>query len=249
MRAFDVTTSLMTSLGRLGHGHGVGRLGARPQKPLILYEYEACPFCRKVREALTRLDLSVEIRPCPRGGERFRKEAIRRGGRAQFPYLVDPNAETALYESDAIVQHLFDHYGDQKVTGLLSLGPLGDLNSALAGLPRALAGRNARPSRRPSLPLELYSMESSPFCRLVRERLCELEIPYRLHNVGQGSPSRNEFIERSGQMMVPWLYDPNAEIGLFESKDIVDYLEATYGHEDTPEESEAQAFPEGEAPR
>ncbi|MAJ61168.1 MAG: hypothetical protein CBC48_15105 [bacterium TMED88] len=240
----------MTSVGRLGNGHDVDSLGARPQKPLILYEYEACPFCRKVREALTRLDLSVEVRPCPRGGRRFREEAIRRGGRAQFPYLVDPNAGISLYESEAIVQHLFDHYGDQKVTGLLSLGGLGDLNSALAGLPRILAGRTARPSRTPSVALELYSMESSPFCRLVRERLCELEIPYRLHNVGQGSPSRDEFLKRSGKMMVPWLYDPNSEVGLFESAEIVDYLETTYGeNEDLAERDEAHLSSEQDAPR
>lgn len=230
-RTFDVATSLMTSVSRLGLGHGVGRLGTRPEQPLILYEYEACPFCRKVREALTQLDLSVEIRPCPRGGQRFRPEVVRHGGREQFPYLIDPNAGVALYESEAIVQYLFDQYGDQQATGLLSLGVLGDLHSAVAGLPRVFAGRSARVSRAPSRQLELYSMESSPFCRLVRERLCELEIPYRLHNVGRGSPSRDAFIQRSGKMMVPWLYDPNAEIGLFESAEIVDYLQATYGED------------------
>jgi hypothetical protein len=37
----------------------------RPKKPLILYEYEASPDCRKVREACTILDLTVDFRPCP----------------------------------------------------------------------------------------------------------------------------------------------------------------------------------------
>lgn len=36
-------------------------------KPLLLYEFEACPFCRKVREAITILDLDVIFYPCPRG--------------------------------------------------------------------------------------------------------------------------------------------------------------------------------------
>ena len=80
MRILDVTTSLLTSLGRLGQGHAVGAIGRRPEKPLILYEYEACPFCRKVREALTALDLQADIRPCPRGGERFRPDVIAQGG-------------------------------------------------------------------------------------------------------------------------------------------------------------------------
>ena len=29
----------------------------------------------------------------------------------QFPYLVDPNTNTAMYESDAIINYLFDTYG------------------------------------------------------------------------------------------------------------------------------------------
>ena len=34
---------------------------ARPQVRLKLYEFEACPFCRKVREALCALDLDVDV--------------------------------------------------------------------------------------------------------------------------------------------------------------------------------------------
>lgn len=41
--------------------------GDAPDEPgIIVYEYEACPFCRKVREALTSLDLDYVARPCPR---------------------------------------------------------------------------------------------------------------------------------------------------------------------------------------
>jgi glutathione S-transferase len=63
----------------------------------------------------------------------------------------------------------------------------------------------------------------------VREKLCSLELPYLLHNVGKGSPSRAAFERRSGRMMVPFLVDPNASVEMFESADIVRYLEATYG--------------------
>ena len=93
-RALDVTTSLLTTVGRLGTGGSVGALGERPEQPLELFEFEACPFCRKVREALSILDLEAEIRPCPKRGERFRRELIERGGKALFPYLVDPNTDT-----------------------------------------------------------------------------------------------------------------------------------------------------------
>ena len=80
----------------------------------------------------------------------------------------------------------------------------------------------------PQFNLELYGFEASPFCRLAREALCSLELPYLLHNVGKGSPRREEFVHRSGRMMVPYLVDPNTGQEMFESADIVRYLEDTY---------------------
>lgn len=46
------------------------------------------------------------------GGEIFRPEAIAKGGKSQFPYLVDENTGKAMYESDEIIKYLFDTYGD-----------------------------------------------------------------------------------------------------------------------------------------
>ena len=81
---------------------------------------------------------------------------------------------------------------------------------------------------RPEKPLELYSFEISPYCRIARETLCTLEIPYLLRNVGKNSPSRPAFEKRSGKVMVPYLVDPNTDTEMFESADIVAYLERTY---------------------
>ena len=68
----------------------------------------------------------------------------------------------------------------------------------------------------------------SPFSRIAREALCELELPYLLHNVAHGSPSRDAFVRRSGKMQVPYLADPNTGKAVFESADIVRYLHETY---------------------
>jgi len=228
LRYLDVTTSSLTTVGRLLSGGAVGELGARPEKPLEVFEFEGCPFCRKARESLSILDLEAYIRPCPKGGHRYRDELERRGGKLQFPYLVDPNTDTEMYESDDIVSYLFERYGRGEVPLLLRPGPLTDLGSALSGVWRIGAGVRSRASRTPVEPLELYSMESSPFCRLVREVLCSLELGYLLHNVAKGSPSRKAFTQRSGKMMVPWLVDPNTNTELFESADIVGYLRRTY---------------------
>ena len=89
-----------------------------------------------------------------------------------------------------------------------------------------------RPARAPEQPLELYGFESSPYTRLAREALCELELPYHLVNVGKGSAERPAFVERSGRMMVPWLSDPNTGVSMFESGDIVAYLNRTYAKTD-----------------
>jgi glutaredoxin len=132
------------------------------------------------------------------------------------------------YESEDISHYLFERYGEGGMPTLMRLGPLNDAGSVLAGLPRLGAGARARPSHAPAEPLELYSYEASPFCRLVRETLCCLELPYRLHNVAKGSPSREAFIKRSGKMQVPWLSDPNTGTELFESAHIIEYLEQTY---------------------
>lgn len=45
-------------------------------------------------------------------GQKFRPEAIAKGGKSQFPYLIDPNTKVAMYESADICQYLTDTYGD-----------------------------------------------------------------------------------------------------------------------------------------
>lgn len=228
-RALDVGSSVAASVASLGAGMSVGSIGARPVKRLRLYEFEACPFCRKVREALSILDLEAEIYPCPKNGPRFRPEVSKRGGKTMFPFLIDPNAGVEMYESDDIVSYLFEQYGDGTVPLPLMLGPLNDARSFLASALRPGFGAAYRGGAAPKKPLELYSFEASPFCRIVRERLCALEIPYVLHNVAKNSPSREAFVALSGKMQVPYLIDPNRDVAMFESADIVRYLDTTYG--------------------
>lgn len=229
-RTLDVTTSYMVSVARLGAGLRADHAAARqPEKPLELYEFEACPFCRKVREMLTHMDLDALIYPCPKNGTRFRPKAIALGGKAMFPYLVDPNTGRALYESDDINRYLAETYGDGRVPLALRLGPLTVASSSFASLWRTGHGGAARPSRAPEKPLELWSMDGSPYSRLAREALCELELPYLLHNVAPGSSKREALKARAGRYTVPYLYDPNTDRAMHESADIVRYLRDTYG--------------------
>jgi glutathione S-transferase len=125
--------------------------------------------------------------------------------------------------------------------------PLASVASALRGR----KGKNAQPSKTPEQPLELYSFEASPYARLVRETLCELEIHYLLHNVGKSrgkmveflppilrenkvkdyqpeTENRRKLVARGGHMMVPYLVDPNTGVAMYESADIQAYLLKTY---------------------
>jgi glutathione S-transferase len=228
-RPLAVSSSLLASQLRGWRGTNAFRPAQKqPEQLLELYEYEGCPYCRLVREALTELDLDARIYPCPRGGSRFRPRVKEMGGKRLFPYLVDPNTGVKMYESADIVAYLWKHYGDGSPP-VLSRGPLFVLSSSFASATRPTRGRAARGKSAPKEPLELYSFEASPYCRIAREELSALELPYLLHNVAKNSPSRDAFVERSGKMMVPYLIDPNTGTEMFESADIVEYLRETYG--------------------
>ena len=226
IRPLDVTTSVFTTIGRLASGARVGTLGKRPARLLELYEFEACPYCRKVREALSILDLDALILPCPKGGPHFRPALERRGGKAQFPYLVDRDAGVEMYESDAIVRHLFARYGDGRVPLRLRAGALTNASAMAVGLARPGAGSFYRRARAPELRLELYGYEASPACRLVRERLSVLELPYLLHNRARGS--RRALPAGVAQGGLPHLVDPNRGCALTGAAAILRHLDATY---------------------
>jgi glutathione S-transferase len=244
----DVLNSTLASSLRFWRGTMARGSAKRPARPFHLYEFEACPYCRLVREALTELDLDALIHPTPRGGERFRPKAQELGGKQQFPFLVDPNSGESMYESADIIEYLYRRYGGRAAPARL-LRPLDVTSSVLAGIPRLRAGAQARPSKAPKRPLELFSFESSPYSRRVRELLCELEIPYLLRSTGKarwqdlGPPilratvfpalpvegrTRAELLSRAGKVQVPYLVDPNTGAAMFESEAIRDYLMDTY---------------------
>lgn len=79
----------------------------RPKKPIIIYEYESSPFCRKVREACVMLDLTIEYRPCPgaRSGWSDKMSTSTKGKRT-VPYMEDETVK--MFESDEIINYLFD---------------------------------------------------------------------------------------------------------------------------------------------
>ncbi|CAL5004717.1 unnamed protein product [Urochloa decumbens] len=200
----------------------------RPEKPIEIYEFEGCPFCRKVREMVSVLDLDVLFYPCPQKGPTFRPKVLEMGGKKQFPYMVDPNTGVAMYESDDIIKYLADTYGDGTVPIMLRLGLLTAITAGLATLGRTGKGNSYTASKLPPQPIEIWAYEGSPFCKLVRETLVELELPHLLHSCARGSPKRQEFFKKMGTFQAPYIEDPNTGVKMFESAEIIEYLKATY---------------------
>jgi glutathione S-transferase len=246
---FNFVSSMIATTLRTGAGISSTPRAVEPEKMLKLFDMEGCPYCRIVREALTELDLDAEIFPCPKGGQRYRTEVIKKGGKAQFPFLQDPNTGIEMYESLAIVEYLFSTYGKQELPLKWRMGQLQTIGSSLAGIARPGRGLRKKPSRAPARLLELYSFESSPYARLVREYLCELELPYVIRNCGRTElqewllpalrntfnvhphselKNRRALQEMTGKMSIPYLIDPNTDAAMFESADIIAYLKASY---------------------
>ncbi|XP_059070074.1 uncharacterized protein LOC131071573 isoform X3 [Cryptomeria japonica] len=208
VRESEIPPNQYTFLQVAGHKLvETSNLGPRPDKPIEIYEFESCPFCRK----------------------------------------VDPNTGVSMYESDDIIKYLVEKYGDGKVPLMLSLGLFTTLTAGLAMIGRPGKGSVYTPSKVPEKPLELWAYEgiqklvcyksffvikviflASPFCKIVRETLVELEVPHIYHSTARGSPHRQSLFDRTGLFQAPYLEDPNTGVKMFESAEIVDYVRATY---------------------
>jgi glutathione S-transferase len=245
----NLATSMITTIARTGAGISSKSATIKPDILLKLFDIEACPYCRLVREALTELDLDAEIYPCPKQGERYRIDVLEKGGKTQFPFLIDANTGVQMYESLSIIKYLFETYGQRPLPLKWQFGQVQQIGSMLASAARPGLGMTKRLSRAPKQLLELYSFESSPYARLVRECLCELEIAYILRSCGRTElgewllpplrdalnivpdselKNRKNLQEKAGRMAIPFLIDPNQNVQMFESGKIVEYLESTY---------------------
>ncbi len=251
-----VIQALASSLLEGGRGMQGTAFPQQPEKPLQLYEFEGSPFCRRVREVLTLLNLDYEVYPCPKGGEKYRKIVQEKGGKQQFPFLVDENSGVALYESQDIIHYLFQHYGKtgktpQKFSHYPQLPVVALAGTLVNGARGIWINKKIIDRAAPAELLELWGFEASPFTRVVRATLAELELPFIYHNVAKerwqdmgpavlrfkpgkyqalAGGKREKVMDVMGRdIQVPYLVDPNTGVKMFESAAIVKYLNKHYG--------------------
>ena len=251
-----VIQALASSLLEGGRGMQGTAFPQQPEKPLQLYEFEGSPFCRRVREVLTLLNLDYEVYPCPKGGQKYRKIVQEKGGKQQFPFLVDENSGVALYESQDIIHYLFQHYGKsgktpQKFAHYPQLPVVALAGTLVNGARGIWINKKIIDRAAPAELLELWGFEASPFTRVVRATLAELELPFIYHNVAKerwqdmgpavlrfkpgkyhalAGGKREKVRDVMGRdIQVPYLVDPNTGVKMFESAAIVKYLNKHYG--------------------
>jgi len=254
-----VIQALASTIAAGGRGATGTAFPNQPEKALKLYEFEGSPFCRRVREVLTLLNLDYEVYPCPKGGTKYRKIVKDLGGKTRFPFFVDENTGEKLYESKNIINYLFKYYGKtgktpEKYEHYPQYPVIALVGTVINGARGVWVDKKIIHREAPQKLLELWSFEASPYSRIVRSVLTELELPFIIHNVakerwqdqgpaalrlkpGKYTPlvggKREKIVPIMGRLkndiQVPYLQDPNTGAKLFESKAIVDYLQRQYG--------------------
>jgi glutathione S-transferase len=184
---------------------------------------------KRVREALSMLDLSVEYRPCPNARYGFSDElSTRTLGSRTIPFLVDPGNSMgklgSLGESEKIIEYLFDYFGPgvEAIPATLK-GKIGGSTPAGSKLITNLKSDNMRRK-----PIELWGFEGSAGVKPVRETLCGLALAHRMVHTAKGSQNLKKLSAKAGKTDTPYMEDPNTNTKLTGSADIVKYLTATY---------------------
>ncbi|KAL7556173.1 hypothetical protein ACA910_015293 [Epithemia clementina (nom. ined.)] len=216
-------------------------------KPIIFYDVESNPECRRVREACSILSLTLHVRPVPRGGRQFRSE-LKQHGASDAPCIFDPNTGVAVTGADRINSFLFTTYGNGEVPRIFESsgndnGPFSwqTVSSTLAvGLARLNAGGSSVFSNPPPRTIDgkpaltLWAYEGSPFCKVVAETMSSLELEHNVIYTPRGSPNRALLWRQVGRFQVPYLEDAHTGVSLFESTAIVEYLQKQYSIAPSP---------------
>ncbi len=94
--------------------------------------------------------------------------------------------------------------------------------------------------------ITVYRLQACPYCERVIRVLNDLDLSYRSRFVEPRHSRRNAVKRVSGARTVPAIVDERTGVTMSESANIVEYLEATYGSDET-ERPTASATAGGES--
>lgn len=76
--------------------------------------------------------------------------------------------------------------------------------------------------------LTLYVKSTCPFCQKVCAFIDEMNLDVVLKEVSENETFREELIAHGGKKQVPYLVDTDKDVAMYESDDIIDFLELNY---------------------
>eukprot|EP00918_Siedleckia_nematoides_P103997 GHVU01226847.1.p1 GENE.GHVU01226847.1~~GHVU01226847.1.p1 ORF type:complete len:330 (-),score=48.08 GHVU01226847.1:634-1623(-) len=120
-RLLSFLRGIVITMLRPGAEMGKLRVASKqPEKPLEVWANESSPYSRKVREALTMLEVPHLMHTMPMGSEKrkdfaqMHKKSIsswrQNLGLVKIPFIVDPNTGAEMFESAQIVEYLKKTY-------------------------------------------------------------------------------------------------------------------------------------------
>lgn len=75
----------------------------------------------------------------------------------------------------------------------------------------------------------LYTKTACPFCRRVLNKFHDLGVDFEVRNIGNGN-NLQLMLDHGKKEQVPFLVDDESRIVMYETEDILDYLEKKYGN-------------------
>ena len=82
--------------------------------------------------------------------------------------------------------------------------------------------------------LTLYYKPTCPFCQKVTALIDEMKLEVEMKDISTNDTFKEELIEKGGKQQVPYLVDTDKEVAMYESDDIMDFLEINYTPADAP---------------
>jgi len=79
--------------------------------------------------------------------------------------------------------------------------------------------------------LTLYVKTGCPFCAAVQAKIAELNLDVEEKDITDEAVAQ-ELIERGGKRMAPYFVDIKQNVEMYESGDIIEYLEGHYGNKE-----------------
>ncbi len=95
-----------------------------------------------------------------------------------------------------------------------------------------MACASARPRQpRDKTMIQLYFDPGCPFCVRVLDHLEKEQIPFEKKQISlrADSETKRELVALGGRPQVPFLHDPERGVRMYESEDIIEYVDRHYG--------------------